>query len=554
VPLPPSRFARQAAFALRTTAPRPRLQGTIGSSNVATGAVPIPRPDTKPCVVPLFEGDKFADFTPKVFTYAPPAACPFPWSKVVLHLTLAVGAGNQFDRTAEIGLGGTTIFFGTTAEPASNLSPSWAVDRDLTDLSTLFRKTQSGEIYIGNVVNSTYTSTLYGGASLEFYPPDKAYPAPKVADIILPLADMNGNPVGLSNSMSLLSKSFTPPQYVERAFLDVMAQSQSGDEFWYTCFPNNLAKLLNNCGSTAFRETEVQVDGRPAGVAPVYPWIYTGGIDPFLWLPIPGVQTLDFKPFRVDLTPFAGSLDDGKQHTVAVSVYNADNYFSVTGTLLLYLDHSSTKPLTGGVDSDDLAATPPLEIAEGGAFNSSGDGNGTIDTKSRRLFKIVGHVTSSSGTTTSTASEALDFTQHQAIASTNSEFIQEIHQDTAITAYSERTTAGGSTAQKTTADWPLTFLYYYVIAKDGSAAVKSVLSQGYVADSTDTGGASTSSSDLVSPQDTLTFNSSGNFTGNTGTSGGEIIRYSNSGTGQCYGERLISAANVLTNLYPIACK
>ena len=56
-----------------------------------------------------------------------------------------------------------------------------------------------------------------------------------------------------------------------------------------------------------FREAEVSIDGTPAGVAPVYPWIFTGGIDPFLWQPIPGVHTLNFEPYRVDLTPFAGS-------------------------------------------------------------------------------------------------------------------------------------------------------------------------------------------------------------------------------------------------------
>ena len=79
-----------------------------------------------------------------------------------------------------------------------------------------------------------------------------------------------------------LSKTFTLPLNVERAYLDVFAQSQSGDEFWYTCAPNDVAAELQNCGNTAFREAEVSIDGKPAGVSPVYPWIYTGGIDPYL--------------------------------------------------------------------------------------------------------------------------------------------------------------------------------------------------------------------------------------------------------------------------------
>ena len=340
---PRVRAARPAGAAARFEASRRRLDGTIGSSNVATADPPVPRPDTKPCVVPLFSGDTFADFTPKVFAYTPPAACPGPWAKVVLELNLSVDPGRQFDRTATIGLGGASIFFGTTAEPGRTLGPSWHVERDLTDLSALFAKANSGQISIGNVVDSTYTSSLHGSAVIEFYPPDRRFPAPRTADVVVPLADVNGNPVALYTTASALSVSFVPPTNVERAELDVIAQSQSDDEFWYTCFPNDLATLLNNCGNTAFRETEVAVDGKPAGVAPVYPWIYTGGIDPYLWRPIPGVQTLNFKPYRVDLSPFAGTLDDGASHAVALSVYNADSYFQAVGNLLLFLDRDRTK-------------------------------------------------------------------------------------------------------------------------------------------------------------------------------------------------------------------
>ena len=144
-----------------------------------------------------------------------------------------------------------------------------------------------------------------------------------------------------------MSGSFTFPTNVEAAYLDVFLESQGGDEFWYTCFPNDLAQKLNNCGSTAFREGEVTVDGQPAGVAPIYPWIYTGGIDPYFWIPIVGVETLNFKPYRIDLTPFAAQLDDGNPHTVAVSVFNDDNFFAANAALVVYEDHGSTQ-VTGG--------------------------------------------------------------------------------------------------------------------------------------------------------------------------------------------------------------
>ena len=78
---------------------------TIGSSNTATADPAVARPATVPCAVQLFSNQAFADFSPKPFTYAPPAACPGPWAKVVLEADFAVTAGRQFDRTAQIALG-----------------------------------------------------------------------------------------------------------------------------------------------------------------------------------------------------------------------------------------------------------------------------------------------------------------------------------------------------------------------------------------------------------------------------------------------------------------
>ena len=91
-----------------------------------------------------------------------------------------------------------------------------------------------------------------------------------------------------------------------------------------------MAGTLQSCGGSGFREVEVAIDGQPAGVAPVFPWIFTGGIDPYLWMPIPGVHSLSFAPHRVDLTPFAALLSDGRAHEVAVGVYNANKNFAAT--------------------------------------------------------------------------------------------------------------------------------------------------------------------------------------------------------------------------------
>ncbi len=102
---------RRASRSARSRRPGgPCATRQIGSSNVATADPPVPRPGTAPCVVPLFSGLTFADFSPKPYQFAPPAGCPGPWAKVVLEADFSVTAGRQFDRTATIGLGGATIY------------------------------------------------------------------------------------------------------------------------------------------------------------------------------------------------------------------------------------------------------------------------------------------------------------------------------------------------------------------------------------------------------------------------------------------------------------
>ena len=140
-----SAFAAPASAQVVTVPTPPQ----IGSSNPITAAPLVSRPATKPCVVQLFQNLAFADFTPKSFSYAPPAACPGPWAKVVFTADFTVTAGRQYDRTASFYLGKANIFYGTTAEPRASLSPSWHVEHDVTDLTALFESAQTGEANIG---------------------------------------------------------------------------------------------------------------------------------------------------------------------------------------------------------------------------------------------------------------------------------------------------------------------------------------------------------------------------------------------------------------------
>jgi Peptide N-acetyl-beta-D-glucosaminyl asparaginase amidase A len=154
------------------------------------------------------------------------------------------------------------------------------------------------------------------------------------------------------------------------------------------------------------------VDGQPAGLAPVFPWIYTGGMDPFLWRPTPGVQTLDFLPYRLDLTPFAGLLSDGAEHAVSVRVLGANHYFAVAAALLVYRDPQAQS--TGGAVASNTLAGATLEP---GVTSTLGDRlplDGDLETRARHSYAIEGYVNTPRGRVRSRVESTLTFanTQH----------------------------------------------------------------------------------------------------------------------------------------------
>ncbi|WP_158615285.1 peptide-N4-asparagine amidase [Acidipila sp. EB88] len=446
----------------------------IGSSNPVTAEPPVKRPSTTPCTVSLLTNQQFTDFSSKPYSYTPPANCKGPWSKVVFSADFNVSAGRQYDRTAEFFLGGANIYFGTTAEPRTALSPSWHVERDVTNLSALLTSTQTGQANLFNFVGTSggvdYTGIITGTAVLQFYPAGPNDPAPAEPDSVLPLSSTNAS-TSLNTTADRLTGTFpTLPKNVEGAYLELISQSQSGDEFWYTCSPSSVATQLENCGNTGFRETEVYVDGQPAGIAPVYPWIYTGGIDPSLWEPITGVQTLNFKPYLVDLTPFAGLLSNGQQHTVAIGVFNADSYFDVTGTLLLYLDHGGAQ-VTGAVTTNTLDAAPTPGVQADAPVDASGTTHATTLVSSVRNFQLGGYLNTSHGLVKTTINEQVHFGNYQQITFNNLVYTQNIAQVSTAYAVTD-TVSGGVTAEKQqTSVYPFTFNYNSYENADGSGGL-----------------------------------------------------------------------------------
>jgi Peptide N-acetyl-beta-D-glucosaminyl asparaginase amidase A len=385
----------------------------IGTQFEATAEPLVTRPHEQPCVVPLFANFQFAFFsdTAQNFQFTPSASCPGPWKKVVFEADYSENGGVQFDRTTSIYLANANIYFGTTPEPLATATNTWHVERDITEFTALLLAPQQGTIVLQNCTtdcpppfNTELNGVFTVSGNLEFYP-EKPHDTPVVTpDMVLPVVQSNGSggvslPAIVSTPTDQYSTTFTLPTNVERAYLDVISQSQSTDEQWYACFPNDLSGIneLFGCGNTDFRETEITIDGTPAGIAPVSPWVFTGFL-PDQWVPIPGLQTLKFAPYRVNLTPFASLLSDGNPHTVSLSVFNDAGYFSEAATLFVFLDHGSAQ-VTGAVTKNNLTTPAPVVTEK---LKGTSTVTGTIGVRTNRNFTIAGYVNTSHGKVSTT--------------------------------------------------------------------------------------------------------------------------------------------------------
>ncbi|MGA8507515.1 MAG: peptide-N4-asparagine amidase [Candidatus Sulfotelmatobacter sp.] len=262
-------------------------------------------------------------------------------------------------------------------------------------------------------------------------------------------------PATLSSPTDQLATTFTLPTNTERVYLDLVTENQSTDETWWGCFPNDLSSIndVYGCGNTNFRETEVTIDGQPAGIAPVSPWVFTGDL-PDDWMPTPGVQTLEFVPYRVNLTPFASLLSNGQPHTIALSVFNDDSYFSATASLLLFLDQGTTQ-ITGAVTENTLTSPSPV-VTEN--LQGTGTVTGTINVSSNRKYTIAGYINTSRGRVATSLSQRQNFSSTEKI-DFDTVKLTVLDQDTSLeTSLSTETTESSAEGQFTTSElWSFPF-------------------------------------------------------------------------------------------------
>ena len=327
--------------------------------NPRTAAPAVSRPPTRSCTTPIVD-HAFAGYDIYVNAFTPPAACPGPWAKVVLRLDGSV-KGRQYDRLGWLTIGGVMVFKTSTPEPSPD-GIEWSVEKDVTSYSALLRAPQAVNMYLGNTVDDTYTGVLNVKISLTFYAADRAHPAPGGASDVLPLADQAqaGGPD--------LTGTVQVPRNTERLLAEVYATGSGGgcEEFWYLTAPSSTGY---SCPADPgpYREVQVLLDGRLAGIAAPFPHVYTGGwSNPFLWYVLPAPRAFDIQPITYDLTPYLGLLTDGVAHRVAVHVVGVPAGQSGWDTPVNFLgwrDPHATR-VTGALLTEH-AGTPANDVTTG---------------------------------------------------------------------------------------------------------------------------------------------------------------------------------------------
>jgi len=399
---------------------------------------PVRVPRTRPTVVTVADNAQFGNApAPSTDTVSLPKG---NWATVVMSIT-GTEQGRQYDRLAEVSDGPTQIFLGVTPEPTP-AGITWHVQKDITGYLPILSGTRTFSTYVDNYLSAIDTGIPALTVTLSFYPAGAGYAAAHVAttdnpglagaainqagpaappadpgvpnDLVTLLPSGDTSDFNTVNAGSSLSAAVTLPDDIRSASLDLYAVGQSTDEFWWGLTP-------------AYREIDVSIDGKPAGVVWPDAFVYTGGVNPLIWRPLTGVDTLDIPSYRLDLTPFAGLLSSGGTHTITLTVAGNAGYWLAGGALLLSADGPA---VTGSVTADTLSFPTTSTVGTSDALGSPASVASTESASAS--YRIAGTVTQGGSTRTDALSQSLQFANDQTDvdSSCTSDCYQWVHQET----------------------------------------------------------------------------------------------------------------------------
>ncbi|KFY48501.1 hypothetical protein V495_01315 [Pseudogymnoascus sp. VKM F-4514 (FW-929)] len=357
---------------------------------------------------------------PFVGNYIPPS-CKF--NRVVMNFTVT-SRGRQFDRLALMYLGDTEVWRTSTAEP-TEAGIEWTYIKDMTPFLSMWKQSQKVIFDLGNLIDDKYTGPFNTTLTLTFSTAPTTLPP---ADLILPLSARRS----ASNSPSVFTlpgdralTTLVLPRNAHRATVSLSACGQAAEEFWWSNVPTSATSTFTNTtgelpGFSPWREVQILIDGRLAGVQWPFPVIFTGGVVPGLWRPIVGIEAFDLREYEVDVSPWLGLLSDGASHDFEIRVVGltgkeivkeVGSSWLVTGKVFLWLDEP------GRVTTGSPMTITNDAFGMGSNLATSQDSEGANLTLSAQLsvyreLDLKSIITTASGARVVSWKQQLNYTNH----------------------------------------------------------------------------------------------------------------------------------------------
>lgn len=272
---------------------------------------------------------------PYVTTYQPPSE-QFTHVRIKMDVS---SSGIQYDRLARIYIGGSEIWRSSTAEPTGG-PMSYSFTKDVTKYLALFKNTQDVVFDLGNTVNDQFTGAYLTKLTVQFYYNPGGYDldnngtvfdslgttAPSTNILAIRPADKPSNQA-FSYTLPTDTISFSIPalpRNTTKAVLDIFASGNGNDEFWYyNMQPENSNAFAQYGyalpGNYPSRLIEVSVDDDLSGITLPFPIIFTGGLNPSLWIPNVGINAFDLPTYPIDLTPLLPKLWEGANLKIKIT-------------------------------------------------------------------------------------------------------------------------------------------------------------------------------------------------------------------------------------------
>ncbi|KAK8960528.1 hypothetical protein KSP40_PGU015925 [Platanthera guangdongensis] len=375
---------------------------------------------------------------PASANYTHPRECPFPWTRVILELSLSA-SDLQRDRVAAVWIDGVEVLRTITPLP---MAPGafWTIRKDVSRYAALLRRlgdpsyttarghgaismmleNSNSPGHLPGIYSANVSLHFYRGAALTTAAAASAHPNTRglyhePADVILPVS----NPAGyrgadgfwfrIQNETHIQTASIAIPMNAYRAVLEIFVSYHGVDDLWYTnplrtsyLHSSSTANLSSPRANGGFRQLYANIDGQFAGGHIPFPVIYPRSINPFFWSPVASIGAFDMPSYDLDITPFLGLLLDGRMHEIGLGVRDAQPYWLVSANLHVWVDLWSDAVRAGLM----TYFVPPIKMNRNAEWRNQ-DGQSEIDAEG--LWRFTGWVSSSRGNLTTSVRQKIKF-------------------------------------------------------------------------------------------------------------------------------------------------